>query len=46
MGLTVREQFQFGPCKFFPLESLLQMKKMEQLYGKAALHEKKFGYHQ
>ena len=29
MGLTVREQFQFGPSKFFPLESLLQMKKME-----------------
>ena len=41
MGLTVREQFQFGPSKFFPLESLLQMKKMEQLYGKGALHEKK-----
>ena len=37
MGLTVREQFQFGPSKFFPLESLLQMKKMEQLYVERGL---------
>ena len=33
--------FQFGPSKFFPLENLFQMKKMEKLYGKGPLHAKK-----
>jgi len=28
LGLCVREQFQFGPTKFFPLQTLLEMKKM------------------
>ena len=28
LGIKVREQFQFGPSKFFPLQSLLQMKKV------------------
>ena len=41
LGLSVREQFQFGPSKFFALDTLLQMKKMEKLYGKGPLHTKK-----
>ena len=41
LGLSVREQFQFGPSKFSPLQTLLQMKKMEKLYGKGPLQSKK-----
>ena len=40
MGLSVREQFQFGPSKFFAVDTLLQMKKMEKLYGKGPLQSK------
>ena len=45
LGISVREQFQFGPSKFSPLETLLHMKKMEKLYGKGPLQSKKvLGY--
>ena len=41
LGLSVREQFQFGPSKFFPFDTLLKMKKMEQKFGKGPLNKKK-----
>ena len=41
LGLSVRKQFQFGPNNFSPLDTLLQMKKMEGLYGKGPLHKTK-----
>ena len=31
LGLYVREQFQFGPSKWFPLETLIQMKKIAKV---------------
>jgi len=31
LGLNVREQFQFGPSKWFPVETLIQMKKIAKV---------------
>ena len=31
LGLNVREQFQFGPSKWFPVETLIQMKKIPKV---------------
>ena len=41
LGLNVREQFQFGPSKWFPVETLIQMKKIEKVHGAGALKKKR-----